>query len=106
MLDRTDESPPLEERTLVPEQAVELGRVVAPKAAPQDEQVARRQSGRRVELEARHARDRVADAGGAPVEELRANCDPAKLLRRTATRGLTRHTEAGSSVTLCSSSSV
>ena len=51
LLDGVDEGDPFEERALVPQQPVELGRVVVAEPAPEHEQMARRDDRGRVELQ-------------------------------------------------------
>ena len=79
LLDRPDESVPLEERPLVPEKAVELCDVVAAEPAPQHEVLRRRDGRDRVELEEPQVANRVEHGRRRPVEELRADGDPARL---------------------------
>src|SRR5438445_416999 len=64
---------------LVPEQPVELGRVVAPEAAPQDESLRRCDRGDRVDLKEAEPADGLEHAVGAAVECLRPDRDAARL---------------------------
>ena len=83
VLGRVEERVPLDQLPLVPEQAVELGRVVpAAEPAPEDEMRRRRDRGDRVELEETEPPDGLLDAVRAAVEELRADGDAARLLER------------------------
>src|SRR5262245_54583816 len=80
--DRPDERVPLEELSLVPQEAVELARVERPEAAPQDEMLRLRDRGDRVELEEAEAANGVEHATRGAVEELRAHGDAARLFDR------------------------
>src|SRR5262249_56570512 len=64
---------------LLPEQALELVRVVGAEPAPEDELLRRRHGRDRVELEEADAPDGVEDARRGAVEELGANGDAPRL---------------------------
>ena len=81
-LDRPDVRVPLEQLPVDPEQAVELGDVVRPEPAPEDELLRRRDRRDGIDLQEAEPANRVEDRRRRAVEELRANCDPARLLRR------------------------
>ena len=81
ILDRVDEGVPLEEGALPPEEPVELGAVVTgPEPAEEHQVLRRRDRGDHVDLEEAESADRREHALCAPVERLRADCDPAGLL--------------------------
>ena len=82
ILDRPDVRVPLEELLLVPEQPIELGDVVRAEPAPEDELLRRRDRRDRVDLEEAEPADRVEDGRRRAVEELSADRDPPRLLRR------------------------
>ena len=82
ILGRPDVGVPLDELSLVPEQAVELGDVVRPETAPEHEVLRRRDGRDRVDLEEAERADGVEDGRRRAVEELRAHGDAARLLRR------------------------
>jgi len=71
---------PLEELALVPDQAVELGGVVATEAAPEDELLRWGDGRDRIDLEEAQAPNGLEDVAGGAVEELRPDSDPACLL--------------------------
>ena len=79
-LDRPDEGVPLEQLSLLPEEAVELRDVVRAESAPEHE-LLRRSDGRdRVDLEVAEPPDRVEHGRRRAVEELGAHGDPARVL--------------------------
>ena len=78
---RVDERDPFEELALV-EQALELVAVVLAEPAPEDEELRRRDTRGRVELQAAEPPDRVEHARGAAVEGLGADRDAARLGER------------------------
>ena len=80
ILDRPDERVPLDELALLPEQAVELRRVVRPEPAPEHELLRRRDGRDRVDLEEAELPDGVEDRASGAVQELRADGDAACLL--------------------------
>jgi hypothetical protein len=80
VLGGVEERVPLDERAVLPEEPVELGRVVAlAEPAPEDEVLRRRDGGDRVELQEAEPLHRREDVGGAAVEELGTYGDPACL---------------------------
>ena len=81
-LDRPDVRVPLEELLLDPQQAVELRDVVRAESAPEHELLRRRDGGDRVDLEEAEPLHGVEDGRRRAVEELRADGDPAGLVRR------------------------
>ena len=81
-LDRPDVRVPLEELLLDPQQAVELRDVVRPEPAPEHELLRRRDGGDRVDLQEAEPLHGVEDRRRRPVEELRANRDATRFLRR------------------------
>jgi hypothetical protein len=82
ILDRVEEGVPLDELPLLPEQAVELGRVERPEPAPEDEVLRRGHRRDRVELEEAEPAHGVEDLPSPAVEALRADGDPPRLFRR------------------------
>src|SRR5215468_7011776 len=80
IFDRVHKCAPLEQLPFLPQQPVELGRVVRAEPAPEHEPLRRRDRCDRVELEEPELADCVEDAAGRPVEQLRADSDPARLL--------------------------
>ena len=82
VLDRPDERVPLEQPSLFPQEPVELGAVDSAEPAPEDELLRRRDGRDGVHLEEAEAPDRLQDAPRRPVEELRANCNPPRVLPR------------------------
>jgi hypothetical protein len=64
VLDRVDEGPPLEELLLLPEQPVEVGGVVRPEPAPEDEPLRGRDGSDRVDLQETDLADGVEDGLG------------------------------------------
>ena len=96
VLDRPDGRVPFEERPLLPQEPVELGRVVVAETAPEDELLRRRHRRDRVDLEEAQPPNRLANPLGRPVEQLRPDRDPPRLLDRDpngsdADRSLCRH---------------
>src|SRR5207253_9176216 len=85
-LGRIDEGVELEELPFLPEQPVELGRVESAEPAPEDEVLGWRDRRDRIELEEPEPAHGVEDAASGAVEELRADGDPARLLRRDRSR--------------------
>ena len=79
LLDRPDEGIPLEERALVPQQAVELRHVVRAQSAPEDEVLCGRHGRDRVELQEPEPADGLEHVRRGPVEELRPDGDTAGL---------------------------
>src|SRR5829696_2154904 len=83
ILDRPDERSPLEQLPLLPEQAIEFGRVVAvAEPAPEHQVLRRRDGGDRVDLQVAELPDGLEDAARRAVQQLRADGDPPRLLRR------------------------
>ena len=80
VFDGPDERVPVDELALLPEQAVDLRRVVGAEAAPEDELLRRCDGRDRVDLEKADSADRVEDRAGRPVEQLRSDGDSACLL--------------------------
>src|SRR5205807_2222571 len=78
--DRIDERVELDERPLLPQQAVELGGVERAEAAPEDEVLWRRDGRDRIELEEPEPAHRLEDAARRAVEQLRADGDPTSVL--------------------------
>jgi hypothetical protein len=71
--------PVLEQAPLVPQEAVQVGRVVSAEAAPEDEEVGARDCARWVELQAAEVADGLEDGVGAiPCEPLARDCEPAR----------------------------
>jgi hypothetical protein len=71
--------PVLEQAALLPQETVEVGRVVSAEAAPEDEEVGARDCARRVELQAAEVADGLEDAVGAiACETLADDREPAR----------------------------
>src|SRR5205807_1763911 len=80
VLSRPQEGVPLDQRPLVPEQAVELTTVIAQaEPAPQHEVLRRRNGGDRIQLEESEMADRAQDVGRRAVQQLGVDCDTAAL---------------------------
>src|SRR5215207_1160351 len=82
VFERPDERVPLEEFPLFPQKAIELRLVERAEPAPEDELLRRRDSRDRIDLEEAEPADRLENVARRPVEELRANREPSRLLRR------------------------
>ena len=80
IFDRVDEGVPLEQLPVIPQQPVELGRVVPAEPAPEHEPLRRCYDRDRVELEKAETPHGVQHPSGRPVKQLRTDSDPARLL--------------------------
>src|SRR5205814_2993033 len=80
VFDRVDERVPLEQLPVLPQQPVELSRVVPAEPTPEHESLRRRDDRDRVELEEAEPPDRAEDAARRAVQQLRTDGDPARLL--------------------------
>jgi hypothetical protein len=80
VLDRPDECIPLDEPALLPQQAVELGRVIWAEPTPEHELLRRRDGRDRIDLEEAQLPDGVQDRPRGSVEQLCANSDSACVL--------------------------
>ncbi len=89
ILDRPEERIPFDEQPLLPEQPVELGRVVTiAEAAPEHEVLRRGDDGDRVELQEPEVPHGGEHVGRASVEQLRAHGDAPRLLDADLTQAL------------------
>src|SRR5206468_10784045 len=81
-LDRPDERAPFEEEPIDPKQAGEVRGVEGPQPAPQHEVLRFRHGRDRIHLQEPEPSHGAEHAVGGPIEQLRANRDPSRLLQR------------------------
>src|SRR5213595_2270948 len=75
VLDRPDECTPLEQLSLLPQQAVELGDIVRPEPTPEHQLLRRRHARDRIDLEEAELANGLELAPRAAVEQLCPNGD-------------------------------
>src|SRR5579872_5915401 len=80
---RVEERSPLEKCAVLPEQAIDLGRIVGTQAAPEHKQMAPRHAIRGIQLKKANVPHGVKRVRGRTVEELSAYGDPPRLDRKS-----------------------